>query len=255
MNRITQKEFLQRLKNGDNLIMKELYFQWKSWLYREYKAYEYNENLLLIKGKDKYEVYLFIFNYDNSIKLLNKYQEDCNCTQLCVSIIDKLPEQFNKYYGFRCFERKGMKERIVDNSIKLLTKENKNEVFEFCNKLSNQGKLSKDEADSLQYYIENIDDKYYKNQKAYGYYEKGLLIGYVILKHDSALHYSMLLDIGVLEEYRRHGVGSKLSKFILSQYPNDKYLYQVAHFNKASIGLLTSLGFEFVGIRELMIKG
>lgn len=34
MNRITHKEFLQRLKNSDSTIMKELYSQWKSWLYK-----------------------------------------------------------------------------------------------------------------------------------------------------------------------------------------------------------------------------
>ena len=56
MNRITHKEFLQRLKHSGSTIMKELYSQWKSWLYNEFKAYEHNENLLLIKGKDKAKI-------------------------------------------------------------------------------------------------------------------------------------------------------------------------------------------------------
>ena len=81
-----------------------------------------------------------------------------------------------------------------------------------------------------------------------------MLIGFVMLLHDSILHYSHLSVIGVLEEYRRNGIGTKLSKFVLSKYPNDKFHYQVAHLNKASIGLVTSLGFKFAGVRELMIK-
>ena len=76
MNRITHKEFLQRLKNSSSTIMKELYSQWKSWLYNEFKAYEHNENLLLIKGKDKYEVNMFIFNYDSCQELLKKYRDN-----------------------------------------------------------------------------------------------------------------------------------------------------------------------------------
>ncbi len=48
MNRITHKQFLQKLKKSDSTIIKELYSQWRNWLYDEYAAYEYNENLLLI---------------------------------------------------------------------------------------------------------------------------------------------------------------------------------------------------------------
>jgi len=81
------------------------------------------------------------------------------------------------------------------------------------------------------------------------------LIGFVMLLHDPVLHYSHLSDIGVLKEYRRLGIGTKLSQFVLSLYPNEKYHYQVSHLNKASIGLATSLGFKFAGIRELIIKG
>ena len=99
MNRITHKEFLKRLKNSDSTIMKELYTQWKSWLYNEFKAYEYNENLILINGKDKYRVNMFIFNYDNCIELLKKYKDDYNCTDLCVSLIGEIPEELNKYFS------------------------------------------------------------------------------------------------------------------------------------------------------------
>jgi len=254
MNKITQKDFLQRLKNCDSLIMKELYSQWKNWIYKEFKTYEHNENLILIKGNDNYEVDMFIFNYDDCVELLNKYKDDCNCSKLCVSIKGELVEQLNKYYGFRCFERIGISEQINDKNIKLLTKENSNGVLELCDKLSKQGNFSKGEAESLKYYIENIDD-YSKNSKAYGYFKEGILIGFVILNHYSTLHYSMLVEIGVLEEYRRLGIATKLSKFVLSKYPNEKYLYQAAHLNKASIDFSKSLGFEFVGVRELMIKG
>ena len=86
-------------------------------------------------------------------------------------------------------------------------------------------------------------------------YKDAMLIGFVMLLHDSILHYSHLSVIGVLEEYRRNGIGTKLSKFVLSKYPNEKYHYQVSHTNKASIGLVTSLGFKFAGARELIIKG
>ena len=82
-----------------------------------------------------------------------------------------------------------------------------------------------------------------------------MLVGFVMLLHDSVLHYSHLSDIGVLKEYRRLGIGTELSQFVLSKYPNEKYHYQVAHSNKASIGLATSLGFKFTGVRELVIKG
>lgn len=254
MNRITHKEFLQRLKNSGSTIMKELYFQWKSWLYNEFKAYEYNENLLLIKGKDKYEVNMFIFNYDSCQELLKKYRDDSTCTMLCISLIGELPEELNKYHGWRCFEGIGINERITDDNIRLLTKENKNDVHEFCNKLLKQGNFSSHVADDLQDYIENINEKNSKATKAYGYYKDEMLIGFVMLLHDSILHYSHLSVIGVLEEYRRNGIGTKLSKFVLSKYPNDKFHYQVAHLNKASIGLVTSLGFKFAGARELMIK-
>ena len=54
---------------------------------------------------------------------------------------------------------------------------------------------------------------------------------------------------------QRLGIGTELSQFVLSKYPNEKYHYQVAHSNKASIGLATSLGFKFTGVRELVIKG
>ena len=255
MNRITHKEFLQRLKNSDSTIMKELYSQWKSWLYNEFKAYEHNENLLLIKGKDKYEVNMFIFNYDSCQELLKKYRDDSTCTMLCISLIGELPEELNKYHGWRCFEGIGINERIADDNIKLLTKENKNDVHEFCNKLLKQGNFSSHVAEDLQDYIENVDDKSLKNKKAFGYYKEGLLIGFVIADLFSTLHYSHLSLIGVLEEYRRNGIGTKLSKFVLSKYPNNKIHYQVAHLNKASIGLVTSLGFKFAGARELMIKG
>ena len=254
MNRITHKEFLQRLKNSDSTIMKELYSQWKSWLYNEFKAYEHNENLLLIKGKDKYEVNMFIFNYDSCQELLKKYRDDSTCAKLSASIIGELPEELNMYYGWRCFERIGINEKIVDDNIKLLTKENKNNVFELCNKLLKQGNFSSYVADDLQDYIENINEKNYNSTKAYGYYKDKMLIGFVMLLHDSILHYSHLSVIGVLEECRRNGIGTKLSKFVLSQYSNEKYHYQVAHLNKASIGLVTSLGFRFAGVRELMIK-
>ena len=131
MNRITHKEFLKRLKNSDSTIMKELYSQWKDWLYNEFKAYEHNENLLLIKGKDKYEVNMFIFNYDSCQELLKKYRDDSTCTTLCISLIGELPEELNKYHGWRCFEGIGINERIADDNIKLLTKENKNDVHEY----------------------------------------------------------------------------------------------------------------------------
>ena len=255
MNRITHKEFLKRLKNSDSTIMKELYTQWKSWLYNEFKAYEHNENLLLIKGKDKYEVNMFIFNYDSCQELLKKYRDDSTCTMLCISLIGELPEELNEYHGWRCFEGIGINERIADDNIKLLTKENKNDVREFCNKLLKQGNFSSHVAEDLQDYIENVDDKSFKNKKAFGYYKEGLLIGFVIADHFSTLHYSHLSLIGVLEEYRRNGIGTKLSKFVLSKYPNDKFHYQVALLNNASIGLATSLGFKFAGARELMIKG
>lgn len=255
MNRITHKEFLKRLKNSDSTIMKELYTQWKSWLYNEFKAYEHNGNLLLIKGKDKYEVNMFIFNYIGCQELLNKYKDDSNCTTLCVSIIGELSEELNKYYGWRCFEGIGINERIADDNIRLLTKDNKNDVYEFCNKRLKQGNFSNHVADDLQDYIENINDKNYKATKAYGYYKDEMLIGFVMILHDFLLHYSHLSVIGVLEEYRRNGIGTKLSKFVLSKYPNEKYHYQVAHTNKASIGLVTSLGFKFAGVRELIIKG
>ena len=252
MNRITHKEFLKRLKNSDSTIMKELYSQWKSWLYNEFKAYEHNGNLLLIKGKDKYEVNMFIFDYEGCKELLNKYRDDSNCTMLSVSIIGELPEELNKYYGFRCHERLGIEKRIIDNNIKLLTKDNVVEVTEFRNKLSKDN-LSSDEAETLQYYIDNIEE--FKKHKTYGYYKDEMLVGFVMLLHDSVLHYSHLSDIGVLEEYRRLGIGTELSQFVLSKYPNEKYHYQVAHSNKASIGLATSLGFKFTGVRELVIKG
>lgn len=254
MNRITHREFLQRLKNSDSTIMKELYTQWKNWLYNEFKAYEHNENLLLIKGKDKYEVNMFIFNYDSCQELLKKYRDDSTCTMLCISLIGELPEELNKYHGWRCFEGIGINERIADDNIKLLTKENKNNVYEFCNKLLKQGNFSSHVAEDLQDYIENVDDKSIKNKKVFGYYKEGLLIGFVIADHFSTLHYSHLSLIGVLEEYRRNGIGTKLSKFVLSKYPNNKIHYQVAHTNKESIGLVTSLGFKFAGARELMIK-
>ena len=125
MNRITHKEFLKRLKNSDSTIMKELYTQWKSWLYNEFRAYEYNGNLLLIKGKDNYKINMLIFNYDSGKELLKKYKDDNNCTELCVSLIGELPEELNKYYGFRCFERTGINENIVDNNIRILTKDKK----------------------------------------------------------------------------------------------------------------------------------
>ena len=173
---------------------------------------------------------------------------------LCISLIGELPEELNKYHGWRCFEGIGINERIADDNIRLLTKENKNDVYEFCNKLLKQGNYSSHVADDLQDYIENIDDKSLKNKKVFGYYKEGLLIGFVIADHFSTLHYSHLSLIGVLEEYRRNGIGTKLSKFVLSKYPNEKYHYQVSHTNKASIGLVTSLGFKFAGTRELMIK-
>lgn len=251
MNRITHKEFLKRLKNSDSTIMKELYTQWKSWLYNEFKAYEYNENLILINGKDKYRVNMFIFNYDNCIELLKKYKDDYNCTDLCVSLIGEIPEELNKYYGFRCFERLGVTGEIKDNNIRLLTKDSVGETIEFCNKLS-QDNFSKDEAETLQYYIENIEE--FKKYKTYGYYKDEMLIGFVMLLHDSSLHYSHLSDIGVLQEFRRLGIGAKLGRFVMSLYPNEKYHYQLSHLNKASIGLATSLGFNLVGVRELIIK-
>ena len=254
MNRITHKEFLKRLKNSGSTIMKELYIQWKSWLYNEFKAYEHNENLLLIKGKDKYEVNMFIFNYDSCQELLKKYRDDSTCTMLCISLIGELPEELNKYYGWRCFEGIGINERIADDNIKLLTKENKNDVHEFCNKLLKQGNFSSHVAEDLQDYIENVDDKSLKNKKVFGYYKEGLLIGFVIADYFSTLYYSHLSLIGVLEEYRRNGIGTKLSKFVLGKYPNNKIHYQVSHLNEASIGLATSLGFNFAGVRELMIK-
>ena len=107
--------------------------------------------------------------------------------------------------------------------------------------------------ETLQYYIDNIEE--FKKHKTYGYYKDEMLVGFVMLLHDSVLHYSHLSDIGVLEEYRRLGIGTELSQFVLSKYPNEKYHYQVIHLNKASIGLATSLGFKFSGVRELMIKG
>lgn len=252
MNRITHKEFLKRLKNSDSTIMKELYSQWKSYLYNEFKAYEHNENLLLIKGKEQYEVNMFILNYDSCKDLLKKYRDDVNCTELYASIIDELPEKLNKNYGFRCFEKLGVNKKITDNNIKLLTKDNTVEVIEFCNKLSNDN-FSNDEAETLQYYIENIEE--FKKYKVYGYFKNELLIGFVMLLHDSILYYSHLSDIAVLKEYRRLGIGTKLSQFVLSLYPNEKYHYQVSHLNKASIGLASSLGFKFAGVRELIIKG
>ena len=252
MNRITHKEFLQRLKNSGSTIMKELYSQWKSWLYNEFKAYEHNENLLLIKGKDKFEVNMFIFNYDGCQELLKKYRDDSNCTMLCVSIIGELPEELHKYYGFRCYERLGIDEKIIDNNIKLLTKNDKPEIIEFCNRLSKQGCHSEYEDETLQYYIENIEK--FKKQKTYGYYKDEMIVGFIMILHDSTLHYSHISDIGILKEYRRLGIGTKLSEFVLSLYYNEKYHYQVSHLNEASIGLATSLGFNFAGVRELMIK-
>lgn len=254
MNRITHKQFLQKLKNSDSTIIKELYSQWKNWLYDEYAAYEYNENLLLIEGKDKYKVDMFIFNYDSCKELLKKYKNDNNCTDLCVSLIGKLPEELDKYYGWRCFERIGINERMVYDNIKLLTKEDKNDVFELCNRLLKQGNFSSGVADDLQSYIENEDDKNLKNKKTYGYYNGDMLIGFVIIDHFPSIHYSHLSTIGVLEEYRRNGIGTKLSKFVLSLYPDEKYHYQASHLNKASIRLAISLGFKFAGVRELIIK-
>lgn len=256
MNKITQKEFLQRLKNSDNLIMKELYYQWRSWIIREYKVYDYHENLILVKqDKDKYEVNMFIFNQKNCLDLFNQYKEDINCTKLCVSIIEKIPEQLDVYHGFRCFERIGSQEDINDNNIKLLTKEHEIEIIDFCNKLSNQGKISENEAISLKYYIENIDNIIYKHSKIYGYYKDNALVGFVEIQKQPKTNYAMLANIAVLEEYRRQGIGTQLSKFVLNRYPNDRYLYQVVKHNKESIGLLTSLGFKFVGGRELWVKG
>lgn len=253
MNRITHKEFLNKLKNSDNTLMKELYSQWKNWLYNEYKAYEHNENLILLKGKDKYEVNIFILNYKDYQELLNKYKDDINCISIYVSLIGYLPEELDKYCGFRCYQRIGINEIIIDNNIKLLTENNKLEITEFCNKLSKQGRISKEEAETLQYYIENINE--FRKYKTYGYYKDKVLIGFVMHFHDAILKYSHISDIGVLKEYRRLGIGTKLSNFVLSKYPNEKYHYQVNHLNKESIGLSKKLGFEFAGVRELMIKG
>ena len=78
------------------------------------------------------------------------------------------------------------------------------------------------------------------------YQKKGGLLGYANINSNMDFYMAGIVVVVL--------VLTKLSKFVLSKYPNDKFHYQVAHLNKASIGLVTSLVFKFAGARELIIK-
>lgn len=66
--------------------------------------------------------------------------------------------------------------------------------------------------------------------------------------------YSMVENIAILDEYRRQGIAKALCRFVLSMYPNDRYLYQVAKANKESANLALPLDFKFIGGREFVVK-
>lgn len=255
MKQITLNQFLEKLEDSDSPIMKELYYQWVNWLYEAYEAYEYFDNLILIEQNEgQYSVYLFIFNQDNYLDIFKQYKDDPNCISLCISVIGDLSEEIDQYLGFRCYTRKGLKTKNLNANIKLLTVENKLEILEFCSKLGKQGHISCCEANSLETYIKNFDDEIYQDTKLYGYYKDGLLVGYVTTKQHPNTNNSLLESIAVLEEYRRLGIGKELGNFVLTLNPDDIYLYQAAKMNKQSIALAKSLGFNFIGGRELYVK-
>ena len=66
--------------------------------------------------------------------------------------------------------------------------------------------------------------------------------------------YGMIEDIGVLESFRKMGIGKALCESVLKANQDIKFLYQAAKQNIASISLAKSLGFDFIGARELYVK-
>lgn len=76
----------------------------------------------------------------------------------------------------------------------------------------------------------------------------GEIIGYIVLSEtgdDMSVD-----DIAVLPAYRRTGIGKRLLKWSMLEYPKKNFLLEVRESNAPAINLYKSMGFEQVGFRK-----
>lgn len=251
MKEITIDEFINKLNNANNVMMFNLANQWKYWYYDEYKLYEIDNNLIIKQQLEdnEYEIHMFIL--DDNLTLFNEYNNDSNCVNLTVSIINSIPNELDKYLGFRCYSninKNCYQDKNCHSNIKSLSLDDRDDILIFCEELMKQGHLSKCEAISFKMCIDNYDNF----TKLLGYYIDNKLVGIVTYRLFN--NYGMIEDIGVLESYRKQGIGKSLCESVLTNNANVRFLYQSAKQNVESTALAKSIGFEFIGARELFIK-
>ena len=97
-------------------------------------------------------------------------------------------------------------------------------------------------------YLENSNIE----TKILGVFLDNKIVG--VLTYSAFETYGMIEDIGVLESFRKMGIGKALCESVLKANQDIKFLYQAAKQNISSISLEKSLGFDFIGARELYVK-
>ena len=112
-------------------------------------------------------------------------------------------------------------------------------------------KLGVSEADFV---FDNYDEKdtssaneikkYIEKRPAYGYYEEGKLIGWVLVHVDGQIGV-----LHVLKEYRGRGIAKKLMRTITNDVIKSGRIpgCEIKRDNTASINVITSLGYEHFG--------
>lgn len=98
---------------------------------------------------------------------------------------------------------------------------------------------------------ENLDN--YKVKVSY--IENDEVIGFVLL--EETIDVINVVDVLVLEDYRRKGIASKLFEFIIDKYKNkkEKIMLEVRENNAKAIALYKKYGFKQIHIRKNYYKG
>ena len=90
-----------------------------------------------------------------------------------------------------------------------------------------------------------------ENKEIIGYYDNGILIGFLIFK--KMYEVIDLLYIVVDPIYRNHGIGSKLMESLF-ELDYDKIILEVSVSNKNAIKLYKKFNFKIINIRKKYYK-
>ena len=98
--------------------------------------------------------------------------------------------------------------------------------------------------------IQVIDLSNYKYKLSYVI--EGREVGYVII--EVVIDTINIIDVYVIEEYRRHNIATKLFDFLFSNYKDIRFMLEVRSKNISAINLYKKFNFNVIHIRKKYYK-